>query len=184
MTGHTAVAYESKVYIWGGRNDEMVCDILFCFDTKTLQWTTPSVYGAMPGARDGHSACIYGNRMYIFGGFEEVIDQFSCDVHCLDLDNMQWHYIQTTGHPPSYRDFHTASVINDRIYIFGGRGDLHSPYHSQDEIYCPKIVYLDLETNHWVMPNLTTGKEPIGRRSHSACKYTLFPTLRLNPQSE
>lgn len=77
------------------------------------------------------------------------------------------------GSPPSYRDFHTATVINDRMYIFGGRGDVHSPYHSQDEIYCPKIVYLDLKTHHWVMPT-TTNKQPIGRRSHSACKYNSF----------
>lgn len=73
------------------------------------------------------------------------------------------------GSPPSYRDFHTATVIFDRMYIFGGRGDVHSPYHSQDEIYCPKIVYLDLKTHQWVMPT-TTNKQPVGRRSHSACK--------------
>lgn len=77
------------------------------------------------------------------------------------------------GAAPSYRDFHTATVINDRMYIFGGRGDIHSPYHSQDEIYCPKILYLDLKTLTWVMPT-TTNKEPIGRRSHSACKSNGF----------
>lgn len=103
------------MYIFGGRNDEMVsralcnsvvlpiksekipqvCDILFCFDTRTCEWETPSVTGNLPGARDGHSACIVGSRMYIFGGFEEVIDQFSCDVHCLDLQTMQWSFIYT-----------------------------------------------------------------------------------------
>lgn len=43
--------------------------------------------------------------MYIFGGFEELIDQFSCDVHCLNLQTMQWHFIHTSGAPPSFRDF-------------------------------------------------------------------------------
>jgi hypothetical protein len=127
--------------------------------------------------------------MYIFGGFEELIDQFSCDVHCLNLKTMQWHFIHTSGAPPSFRDFRelikfkiilkfniltvhldTATVINDRMYIYGGRGDIHAPYHSQEEIYCPKIVYLDLKSNHWVTPTVT-GKIPIGRRSHSACKF-------------
>lgn len=75
--------------------------------------------------------------------------------------------------PPSYRDFHTATVINNRMYIFGGRGDVHSPYHSQDEIYCPKIVYLDLKTHQWIMPT-TTNNQPIGRRSHSACESNDF----------
>lgn len=129
--------------------------------------------GSLPGARDGHSACIVGHCMYIFGGFEENIDQFSCDVHCLNLKTMEWRYIQTFGTAPTYRDFHSATVINDRMYIFGGRGDIHSPYHSQEEIYCHKIVYLDLKTNHWHLP-ITTGKLPVGRRSHSACKLNLY----------
>jgi N-acetylneuraminic acid mutarotase len=56
------------------------------------------------------------------------------------------------------------------MYIYGGRGDIHAPYHSQEEIYCPKIVYLDLKSNHWITPTVT-GKIPIGRRSHSAFIY-------------
>lgn len=31
--GHTAVAQGSKIYLWGGRNDEEVCSTLYCFDT-------------------------------------------------------------------------------------------------------------------------------------------------------
>jgi N-acetylneuraminic acid mutarotase len=126
--------------------------------------------GNQPGARDGHTACVLGDNMYIFGGFEEVIDQFSCDVHCLNLKTMHWKYVQTFGEIPSYRDFHSATIINNRMYIFGGRGDIFGPYHSQEEIYCPKIVYLDLKTHYWHMPT-TVGKVPVGRRSHSACKW-------------
>lgn len=168
--GHTSVAYGHKVYMWGGRNDDTGCNILFCFDTQALTWSKPEVSGDIPGVRDGHSACIIDHYMYIFGGFEEEINQFSYDVHCLNLKNMNWKYIQTTGQPPSYRDFHTATILNDRMYIFGGRGDRHSPYHSQEEIYCSQIVYLDLKTREWKLP-ITTGQIPIGRRSHSAIVY-------------
>jgi N-acetylneuraminic acid mutarotase len=150
----------------------MVCDILFCFNTKTQQWERPEVSGNLPGARDGHSACIVGHKMYIFGGFEEMMDQFSCDVHCFDLKTMQWSFVYTSNSPPSFRDFHTASVINNnRMYIFGGRGDIHAPYHSQNEIYCPKSVYLDLDTCKWIEPDTVTGEVPTGRRSHSAFVY-------------
>lgn len=34
IAGHTAVAYENKVYLFGGRNDEMV--ILDCVNTLEL----------------------------------------------------------------------------------------------------------------------------------------------------
>ena len=32
--GHTAVTYEDKVIIWGGRNDRSACNQLFSFDTS------------------------------------------------------------------------------------------------------------------------------------------------------
>lgn len=168
--GHTAVAYDGRIYVWGGRNDDIACNILFCYDVKTGKWTTPSVTGNIPGARDGHTACIAGNKMYIFGGFEDEIDLFTWDVYYLNLDTMQWRLVQTNGEPPSYRDFHTATVLNDRMYIFGGRGDRQGPRHSQEEIYTTEIVYLDLKTLQWQTPGMT-GKVPVGRRSHSACKF-------------
>lgn len=171
--GHTAVAYKHKVYIWGGRNDEMACNILFCFDIITQKWSKPEVSGNIPMARDGHTASVIGNQMYIFGGFEDDIQQFIRDVHCLDLDTMKWKYIQTYGESPAYRDFHTSTAINDKMYIFGGRGDRYSPYHSQEEIYMPEIVYLDLKTNQWITP-IVTGSIPLGRRSHSTCKFKFY----------
>lgn len=43
--GHTAVAYGKKIFIWGGRNDEFACNILYYFDTTTNQWGSPEVKG-------------------------------------------------------------------------------------------------------------------------------------------
>lgn len=168
--GHTAVAYEQNIYMWGGRNDDVCCNILYCFNARTLAWSKPEVTGAIPGVRDGHSACLVGKCMYIFGGFEEEMNLFSRDVHCLDLETMHWRFVPTERTPPSYRDFHTATVLNDRMYVFGGRGDRHSPYHTQEELYCSKIVYLDLKTFKWHTP-VCSGDVPIGRRSHSAFVY-------------
>lgn len=73
--GHTAVVHNDQILVWGGRNDEAACNILFCFDTKHHSWSRPRVYGKIPGARDGHSACIIDNRMYVFGGYEEDVNQ-------------------------------------------------------------------------------------------------------------
>lgn len=168
--GHTAVAYGDRIFVWGGRNDEAACNVLFCFDTNTLQWSCPSVTGMIPGARDGHSACIINHCMFVFGGFEEEIDRFSQDVHALDFRTMRWTYIIAQGEPPSYRDFHSATALGDRMYIFGGRGDLNGPYHSQEEVYCSDIMYLDTKTGRWHRP-VTAGDVPIGRRSHSAFVY-------------
>lgn len=165
--GHSAVAYGTKVYIWGGRNDEAACNKLFCFHTDTLKWSCVKTYGAIPGARDGHSACILNNSMYIFGGFVEEVDRYSQDMYVLNLLNMHWTYLHTKGEPPTFRDFHSATAIGNRMYVFGGRGDRNGPHHSQMEMYCSDIMYLDTEINTWHRP-VTLGESPTGRRSHSA----------------
>merc|ERR1712071_466365 len=113
--GHTAVVYNDMVYVWGGRNDDSACNILFCFDTNTQCWSRPKVLGQVPGARDGHSACVIDHFMYVFGGYEEDIDQFSQDVHMLDLRSMEWSHLKPEGDPPSYRDFHSATAIGNFI---------------------------------------------------------------------
>lgn len=168
--GHTAVAFGDKVYMWGGRNNAIACDILCCFDTKTLKWSTPAVTGSVPFAKDGHSACVINNKMYIFGGFEYLTDQYSQEVHSLDLITFRWDFVLTKGTPPSHRDFHSATAVGNRMYIFGGRGDLNSPFNSEEEIYCPDLFYLDISTNEWVSL-CTKGDWPEGRRSHSAWLY-------------
>ena len=39
----------------------------------TLKWSRPNTSGNTPGGRDGHSACLIGDSMYIFGGFEDGV---------------------------------------------------------------------------------------------------------------
>jgi len=170
--GHTAVVYKDKIYIWGGRNDQASCAVLFCFDTFYHCWTAPQTTGDIPLARDGHTACVWKHYMYIFGGFEEETDSFAKSVHVLDLETMHWRYIHTVGDEPAVRDFHSAACLNDRMYIFGGRGteSRHSLYLPGKEIYCDELWYLDLHTHKWYNP-YTTGIRPIGRRSHSAFVY-------------
>jgi hypothetical protein len=58
--GHTVVAKGDTCYLFGGRNDEAACNLLFTFCTNTYQWSRPVVEGDIPGERDGHSAAIIG----------------------------------------------------------------------------------------------------------------------------
>lgn len=65
------------------------------FIIDTLEWSTPEVYGSIPVPRDGHSACVINNQMYIFGGFQENPTQFSQDLYMLDLITMTWNVVRT-----------------------------------------------------------------------------------------
>jgi len=164
--GHTVIADGHMIYLWGGRNDENACNVLFAFSSLTLKWSRPKVSRVTPDARDGHSATVCRRKMYIFGGFEEDSERFSQDVHSLDLDFFTWNYIVTDGMPPAFRDFHSLSCIDETLYVFGGRSDKEGPYHTREEVYENQIVCLNLKSLTWSRP--VTKNAPIGRRSHSA----------------
>lgn len=73
------------------------------------------------------------------------------------------------GTPARWRDFHSATGLGNLMYVFGGRSDYGGEIFTNHEIYCNKIQVFDTSTSTWMEP-VTYGIQPIGRRSHSACK--------------
>ncbi|KAL4237313.1 kelch domain-containing protein 3 [Mactra antiquata] len=165
--GHSAVAYGDSAFIWGGRNDtDGACNILYNYDTTNKKWSNVKSKGPRPGARDGHSACVINDKMYIFGGYEERIDRFSDDIYCFDFNTKSWSYVRCSGTPARWRDFHTAIGIDNIMYIFGGRSDAGGNMFTNNEMYCNKIQAFDTLSKTWFTP-FTCGIPPPGRRSHS-----------------
>lgn len=134
----------------------------------THQWSKPKTQGRVPGARDGHSSCVINGKMYIFGGYEEELNEFSQDVYALDFKMMIWSYIKVKGSPPRKRDFHSATAIGHYMYIFGGRsGRIAHFYANNEEQYCNQVMRFDTITQTWNELK-GVGQVPQGRRSHSA----------------
>ena len=50
---------------------------------------------------------ITGNYMYVFGGYEEIIERFGQDVYCLDLSSYSWKLV--VSKPPTH-DYSTDVV--------------------------------------------------------------------------
>ena len=75
--GHTCVYYEEHklVYLWGGRSDFQLalCNKLFTYNPKTHKWSSVKMFGSIPFGRDGPSATIVKNSMYVFGGFVQAV---------------------------------------------------------------------------------------------------------------
>uniref|UniRef100_A0A158PKZ1 Kelch domain-containing protein 10 n=1 Tax=Angiostrongylus costaricensis TaxID=334426 RepID=A0A158PKZ1_ANGCS len=169
--GHTVCAYRGRAYLWGGRNDDYgASSILHEFDPVLLRWRIVPVEGRVPPSRDGHSAVVVGDRMYLFGGFEEDLQRFSQETYVFDFLTNRWSELNTSGQPPLWRDFHTAVAIDSKMYIFGGRSDHTGQFHSTRDMYDERLKALDLRTGEWSDP-ICSGIGPTGRRSHSAWTY-------------
>uniref|UniRef100_A0A0N4Z0E1 Kelch motif family protein n=1 Tax=Parastrongyloides trichosuri TaxID=131310 RepID=A0A0N4Z0E1_PARTI len=166
--GHTVVVWNKKIYLWGGRNDDHgASDLLHSYDPKNNIWEVVNTTGRIPPARDGHTAVVWKDKMYIFGGFEEHHQVFSQDVFVFDFITNVWAEVKPTGKKPAWRDFHTASVINGKMYIFGGRCDEMGMFISNKDVYTNEVYVLDLEEYNWkTLPR--KGDGPSGRRSHSS----------------
>jgi len=51
---------------------------------------------------------------------------------------------------PSWRDFHSLTAIGKNIYVFGGRGDMAGPIHTNMEVY-DNTLKVSLENVYWIL---------------------------------
>ncbi|KAL3068030.1 hypothetical protein niasHT_038020 [Heterodera trifolii] len=171
--GHTVVAYHGAAYLWGGRNDKFGCNqTLHRYDPVSNRWSVVPTVGQCPPSRDGHSAVVNGDFMFIFGGFEEREHRFSQETYAFHFPTKVWKKLKTEGESPQYRDFHAACVLGGKMYVFGGRSDEMGQLHTSHDVYCDKLHCLDLKTLRWHRPEVkepTTA--PCGRRSLTMWTY-------------
>ena len=76
--------------------------------------------------RYGHTMVEYHGRLHVFGGsVASATDNLACDLLCFDLDHKSWEKVipRSNSQPIAGRLFHTATVYQDKMYIFGGTVD-------------------------------------------------------------
>ncbi|KAK9869989.1 hypothetical protein WA026_006088 [Henosepilachna vigintioctopunctata] len=68
--GHTMVAFDRHLYVFGGAADSNLSNDLHCFDLDALTWSVkhPTQDSFVPSGRLFHAAAVVGDAMFIFGG--------------------------------------------------------------------------------------------------------------------
>ena len=74
--GHTMVAHGRSLYVFGGAADGILDNEVHCFDVDSRLWSViqPASGSQTPSGRVFHSAAVWNNALYIFGG---TIDSLS-----------------------------------------------------------------------------------------------------------
>ncbi|KAJ3282223.1 hypothetical protein HK104_010996 [Borealophlyctis nickersoniae] len=137
-----------KVVVYGGMNVSALAskgrgrlDDVVMLDLDTSTWVHPVVKDS-PKGRSLHTAHVVGSKMVVYGGWvakegelenegdlEKLRRQArllytpSPDVLVFDIEKMVWEPASTipTGSLPEPRANHSASMIGNMIYIYGGR---------------------------------------------------------------
>jgi len=118
----TALVWKDNLYTFGGWNgfSRMWYNDLHVFNFETKHWKLITPSGKPPVKRTSHSAVIYNNKMYVFGGFSG--EEYLNDLHEFDFETQTWKDISSTyrGDVPAPRSRFCAAVHGDCMFILGG----------------------------------------------------------------
>lgn len=162
--GHTAT-YDPTVrcvYIYGGSKNLKWFHDVHMLDLDEWKWQLLKVAGKAP-TRAYHSATLYRNELWIFGGVyprpDPQPDGCSNEVHIFSPVLENWYAPIVNGEKPLPRSGHSATLINDQLVMFGG----------WDAPYCYNDLYiLDMSIVEWAKPEVN-GTPPSPRSWHASC---------------
>lgn len=109
-----------------------VAAIAIARPTMPLKATWRRLTTSKPLPRSSHSLSVIKGKAYVLGGEEQPRQPIDNDMHVLTLPSSTVNEVDykavtargatEDGEVPAPRVGHTAAVISDRIYVFGGRG--------------------------------------------------------------
>lgn len=155
--GHTLTSYQGEMYLFGGCNLDLACyNDLYKYNSTTEYWEKLAPGGERPVGREGHSATLVGNKIYVYGGstLTELLD----DVFVLDLQKGEWSPAGVAGNTDP-RAYHSAALFDSGlILIFGGL---------TSKGLTDQILIIDTIQRHWGKPPTVGVTKPSPRKLSS-----------------
>ncbi|KAH8550505.1 hypothetical protein BGW37DRAFT_66887 [Umbelopsis sp. PMI_123] len=164
--GHTAVLWRHHIIIFGGcKETQDYCNDVHVFDVQKNTWISPDIRGDLPAARYLHSAAVYDNKMFVYGGFAKnpectyVLDELSI----LDLETFTWSNRHAI--PPRYN--HSCTLIGHKMYIFGGK-DEHG--NTVSDLFTINLNTPSYTPHHVLGPHSLSGNSMVLLKSQHFCE--------------
>uniref|UniRef100_A0A0E0KL71 Uncharacterized protein n=1 Tax=Oryza punctata TaxID=4537 RepID=A0A0E0KL71_ORYPU len=160
---HVAIVIDCNMFIFGGRSGGKRLGDFWMLDTDIWQWSELTGFGDLPSPREFAAASAIGNRKIVmYGGWDGK--KWLSDVYIMDTMSLEWTELSVTGSVPPPRCGHSATMIEKRLLIFGGRGGA-GPI--MGDLWALKgVTEEDNETPGWTQLKLP-GQSPSPRCGHS-----------------
>eukprot|EP00698_Gefionella_okellyi_P001288 TRINITY_DN11219_c0_g1_i2.p1 TRINITY_DN11219_c0_g1~~TRINITY_DN11219_c0_g1_i2.p1 ORF type:complete len:839 (-),score=156.73 TRINITY_DN11219_c0_g1_i2:30-2546(-) len=173
---HAAFSIGARMYVMHGRQEAALLvqpfdsdissyfDDLWTFDTRTGLWERAELLGGeVLGRRSGMSATVLNRTtVLVFGGYEAGTQDVKSDAYLLKKvdtrELWQVEYLDTQGAFIRGRRNHTATLIDQRLFVTGGMGTRGSVLDD--------MIVLHLPSRRWGVPMMKG--ERLGVRSHAA----------------
>jgi len=161
----SAVLYKDSFYICGGQTlkDMTSTCKLWRYEIEKRSWTEVKTKGNLPTSRSGHSAVIYGDAMYIFGG-QSTNDVLLNELFIYHFDSSEWEFVISApgSNIPPPRYVHTATVINNEMYVFAGM---------VKDGFSADLFKYSFQSKLWTLVKPNDDIVPEKRAFHSATAY-------------
>lgn len=135
---HAAAAIDSKIYVFGGIQGDVITSSLYVFDTENSVWSDICIKGEWPASRHSHSMQAFGSQLYMFGGYDG--EKALADLYTFSVQTCEWRKLEIVGRGPTPRFSHSMFVYNNYLGVIGG-----CPISQQNQI----LSLLDLQSFSW-----------------------------------
>lgn len=181
-TGHSAVYHKGTDTMWvfgGSMISKMFGDVLrfeFALDGGWTQALDASEGDSRPAARYLHASVLHGDNMLVFGGSTGVSEYLN-DLWQFNLNTNTWSVLdrgtaelqpawmsptRTSNRPPPIMG-HTANVVNDFLFVFGGlcSDGLYGGMHRYTIAPTPEWTYLPAIEGKSITPDAVWGHSAV-----------------------
>ena len=158
--------------------------------TMPLKATWRRLVTSTPLPRSSHTLSVIKGKAYVFGGEERPREPVANEMHVLTLpsstvNEVDYKTVPATGSAgnnevPVPRVGHTATIVNDRIYVFGGRGG--ASMGALDEQGA--LWEYDTSLDHWTKMAPVKGSPCPEPRSYHSSTSTIHPLPMQNDPPE
>ena len=104
---------------FGGTNGTQWFNDVWSYDPKVMAWSQLDCIGYIPTPREGHSAALVDDVMYIFGGRTEEGTDLG-DLAAFRITSRRWYTFQNMGPSPSPRSGHSMTAFGKQIVVVAG----------------------------------------------------------------
>jgi len=118
IKNHSSIRYGDKFILFGGYDGKNNLNTIYLYDIVKENWSVKPSTGEVPRERNGHSASILNDKMYIVGGWLGTGVFASDEVFELDLLNFSWKKIILEGQEIGPLNMHSAETYKGNIIIF------------------------------------------------------------------
>ncbi|CAH1786003.1 unnamed protein product [Owenia fusiformis] len=159
--GHTMVAFDRHLYVFGGATGQTLPNDLHCYDLDSQTWTVikPSADSKVPTGRLFHAAAVVCDAMYIFGG---TIDN---NVRSGEIFRFQFSsYPKCTLHD-DYGKLLESKQFCDVHFIVG-----------KDKVCIPAHIAMVVSRSQWLRNKIRQTRD-----LQQSLKEADFDTITLSP---